>query len=487
MSSGLLAGALATSVAWPLLRDSAVQFQSAPVQVNVLGKCIFLAAAVAAVAGLILLTWQVVAQLCTRRGRRWGMAVLIDTGIVTAVIPAAVAQAQVFNPHAAGMVPADLFHLLDGMPGLLDWLLLGLAIAVVAQLPTSPDGPDPRPLARRIALPIAVTLLCWYSTWLYLPVAVVIGLALLAWRVLPSKLPGSDQQPRSNGESQDHVTTALRKALAGWRHAEFAAGQRQALSASGTEKLRDLLMEPKPEDYEHRLSALDGAQERLARDRDRWQRNAGQAMADAFSHYGDMPDRKVARQGAIAGAVLGVIPATVTVLTTTPPSPGSGYPVLDFLGGTAWNLFQWPAIGWFAGYYLPLLRGRHGTEKALWLAMASVVAGLPLSIMWDDQHGWAVDLTSDLELLVFLILTCVYVCDLLPLKAAGLPLTYWAQVHNWRFVVTWSTALVAAIGTAAVTFLTVATTDLVNNTLTTPASQSASTSQPSPAPAPSGK
>ena len=42
------------------------------------------------------------------------------------------------------------------------------------------------------------------------------------------------------------------------------------------------------------------------------------------------------------------------------------------------------------------------------------------------------------------------------------------------------TALVAAIGTAAVTFLTVATTDLVNNTLNSPASQQSNSNPTNP-------
>jgi hypothetical protein len=143
-------------------------------------------------------------------------------------------------------------------------------------------------------------------------------------------------------------------------------------------------------------------------------------------------------------------------------------------------LFGWIVTGWFVGYYLPLLRGRNGAEKALWLFSAVAIANLPLSIMWDAPHDWAIDLTNDLEIFVFLVLVCVYVSDLLPLKAADLGLTNWAQVHNWRFVVTWSTALVAAIGTAAVTFLTVATTDLVNNTLNSPASQQSSSNPANP-------
>jgi hypothetical protein len=480
VSAGLLAGGLAATVAGPLLWSYGNHVGQAPFQVNVLGKSVFLVTAAAAVAGLILMTCQVVAGLGKPGIWRRLATALLATGIALAVIPDAAANVQISNPNATGLVPTDLFGLFDALPSLLDWLLLGLAIAVVAQLPVSPAKPDARPLARRVAFPIALTLLCWYNTWLYLPITIFIALVLLKWIVLPSKLVSDFPSPREPDEARNHAKTELMKALEGWRHADFAAGQRQALSASGTETLRNLLMEPKPADYDSGLAALTDAQEGLAQLHDRRQQDAGAAKAAAFAHYGDMPDGHAAWRGAIAGSILGIIPATVMLLTTTPPSPNSGYAVLDFLGGTAWNLFQWTAIGWFVGYYLPFLRGRNGTEKALRLFVVAAVANLPISIMWDNQHQWAIDLTSDLELFIFLILVSVYVCDLLPLKAAGFRPTDWVQVHNWRFVLTWSTALVAAVGTAAVTFLTVATTDLVNSTLNAPASQPASSNPANP-------
>jgi hypothetical protein len=480
VSAGLLAGGLATTVAWPLLRyywyqaPPQVNYQ-APPQVNVLGKGVFLVAAVAVVAGLILMTCQVAAELGKPGIWRRAATALVAAGIALAVIPDAAAKVQISNPDATGLVPADLFDLFDTLPSLLDWLLLGLAIAVVVQLPVSPAKPDARPLARRVAFPIALTILCWYVTWLYLPISIIIALVLLKWIVLPSNLISKFPSPREPDEARDHAKTELMKALGGWRHADFAAGQRQALSASSTEALRNLLMEPKPAEYDRSLAALADKQEDLAQLRDRRQQEASKAKAEAFAHYGDMPDRDAARHGAIAGAILGVIPATVTLLTTTPSSPTSGYAMLDFLAGNAaWSLFQWTLIGWFVGYYLPLLKGRNGTEKALWLFVVAEVANLPASIMWDNQGSWAIDLTSDLELLIFLMLISVYVCDLLPLKEAKFRLTYWTQAHNWRFVVTWSTTLVAAISTAVITFMTVATTDLVNSTLNAPSSQSAS-------------
>jgi hypothetical protein len=65
-----------------------------------------------------------------------------------------------------------------------------------------------------------------------------------------------------------------------------------------------------------------------------------------------------------------------------------------------------------------------------------------------------------------MIVTTVILDDLTVLKAAGMRATDWTRVHNWRFVVTWSTAVIAAIGTAAATFLSTAATDFSHQTVT---------------------
>jgi len=59
-----------------------------------------------------------------------------------------------------------------------------------------------------------------------------------------------------------------------------------------------------------------------------------------------------------------------------------------------------------------------------------------------------------------LVIIGVIVGDLLALFSADMSPLAWIRVHNWRFLVTWSTAVLAAIGTVAVTFLSTAATDL---------------------------
>ena len=250
VSAGLLASGLATTIAWPLLLYYWDQVAGGPAQVNVLGKCVFLAVAVAAVVGLILMTCQVTAVLWKPgRWRRAGTA-LIATGIALAVIPDAAVNVQISNPTATGLVATDLINLFNALPELLDWLLLGLAIAVVMQLPVSPAKPDARPLARRLAFPIVVTAAVVYGTWLYLPVSIVAGFVLLRWLVLPRELISKFHSPRVAAAAKEHATAELRKALTGWRHADFATGQRQAFSASSTETLQNSFTNSKTTAYD---------------------------------------------------------------------------------------------------------------------------------------------------------------------------------------------------------------------------------------------
>jgi hypothetical protein len=164
------------------------------------------------------------------------------------------------------------------------------------------------------------------------------------------------------------------------------------------------------------------------------------------------PDRRTAVSGAVLGAILGIIPALITLLTTKPAVSTSGYPVLDFLGGTAWDLLQWIGLGWLVGYSLPLIQGRNGSEKALGLFLTGIGAILPMAVIWDDNNDWIHVLIFSLELLFFLMLTAICLCDLRTLRKAGMRLADWFTVQHWHFVVTWSTALLAALGTAVVTF-----------------------------------
>jgi hypothetical protein len=399
--------------------------------------------------------------------RHWRIIVLLGIAIIIAgaVLPDTVTNAQLAHPHGSGLAPVNLIDLFDTLPALIDWLLLVLAIAVAMSLPATSAA---RPLARRIVIPIALLVLYWNDKWLYLPVTLAVGLFMLSRLVFPRRLAEAAPYTQTSAE-------AISESIAAWRQADFVAQQRQALTSGNDGAQIDLIKENS--DYAGRIESLTKIQDYLACEQDHLQSSARKLEAVAFEQRGKVPDRRTALSGAFLGAILGIIPSLITILTTKPPVSSSGYPVLDFLGGTTWNLLEWVGLGWLVGYSLPLIRGRNGSEKALWLFFAGIGALLPMAVVWDDHNNWVQVLIGSLELLFFLMATAIYLCDFRTLRSAGNHLTDWFTVQNWHFVVTWSTALLAALGTAMVTFLSTAATDLSNqafNGTAGPSSASAS-------------
>jgi hypothetical protein len=515
--AALLVAVLASTLVWPVLVYTGF-YQRGVLDVNLIGKWVYFAVAVITIVGLCVMIARVVGVLSAshrrclaaalddvpladyaaaeKMYRRWpwiwragGAAVVAVT--LAAIVPSLVRQSQIRSAHAEGLVPGALTSYAPGLyralPQLLSWLLLALAICVLLSISRgawAAGGLRPaqdqarawghvaervvtsRVAARQLALPVMLLILFsaytyYYSpwavtnyTWLYLPVTPLLGLAVLAW-VLPAR------QAKANRTRSPRE--AIRLTLRAWRNAEFADSQRQQLLGNADDLRKSLLgTEPQanPEaDGQRTYETLANAQNELSEERDDARRSAREHLREAFDHQGEPPDPGTARRGALAGALLGLIPAVVLFLVTRPVSAWSGYPVLDFLGFTAWVLLIWPALGWAMGYFLPFIRGRNGINKALWLYTA-LAASLPMNLLWLDGHEWKITAIYYLELFAFLVIIGVIVGDLLALSSAGMSPLAWVQVHNWRFLVSWSTAVLAAIGTVAVTFLSTAATDL---------------------------
>ena len=469
VSAGMLGVVLGATIASPLLYYYGLNSPRG-LLVNGFGKWAFLTVAVLTVFGLCVMIFQI-ARAAAGRARLWPWAwtIAIAAVISVAVLPDAFANSSLADSHATGATAVDLFGLFDAQVQILDWLILALAVVVAMSLPARSGA---RPLARAIAIPIGLTLLYWNDTWLYLPVTFTIGLILLSRLVLPRPLVTTPPHPRTPKQ-------AIKDSLAARRRAEFASAQCTALTASA-DSLRDHLIGDDDKDKErYDFDTLAKAQNDLAEERDRSQSIARTCSTEAFDHRGNAPNRRDAAIGAVTGAVLGIIPATITLLTTNPSPDTSGYPVLGFFGGTAWDLFFWIGLGWFVGYFLPLIRGGNGSEKALWLFIAGIGATLPIDVIWNDSNDWIQALVANLELSVFLMVTAVYLCDIRVLKAAGRRAADWIPVQNWRFVITWSTAFLAAIGTAAITSLTTAASDQLIKQSNAPSVSTAPSSQQS--------
>jgi hypothetical protein len=527
--AALLVAVLASTAAWPVLVYSGFN-RGGVIDANLIGKWIYFAAAVITIVGLCVMIARVVGVLSAshrrslasavvggpppdrtaaeRMCRRWRWIWRAGGGTVVAVtlaatVPYLVRHSQFRSAHAAGLVPAALTSysgLYRALPQLLSWLLLALAICVLlsisragraaGDLQPAPDqarvwdlvaerAVTSRVAARRLAIPVMMLILFsaytyYYSpwavtnyTWLYVPVTPLFGLAILAW-VLPATQAKADRT-RSPKE-------AIRLTLRAWRIAEFADSQRQQLLGNADDLRKSLVetgAQAHPEaDGRRTYEALANAQNELSEKRDDSRRSAREHLREAFDHLGEPPDPATARRGALAGALLGLVPAVVLFLVTRPVAAWSGYPVLDFLGFTGWVLFIWPALGWAMGYFLPFIRGRNGINKALWVYL-TLVASLPMNLLWLDGHEWKITAIYYLELFAFLVIIGVIIGDLLALSTAGMSPLSWVQVHNWRFLVSWSTAVLAAIGTVAVTFLSTAATDLGQQATTAVIGQSA--------------
>jgi hypothetical protein len=419
--------------------------------VNIWGKWIYLAVVAAVAVGLAVMFARVFWVIARPYGKAWQWisGAMTAVGIGVAILPNAMSESGVLAPAAIGLVPNNLFDFFLDLPSLLSWLLIVMAFLVAIELRSVTGA---RPAVRLLAIPIVLELFYNTSGWLYLPMERLLGLPLVVWLLLPRRLATDDA---AAGES----SAAANSAIGQWRAAEFMAGQRQALASSGTDALRDLLLKSDRR-FDKSLAALAGGQAKLSRQRDQYRQGARKANTDAFSCYGRPFSGRDARAGFIVGAILGIIPATVTVLTTQPPIDNGPYPVLFFLGGTAWRIGVWALLGCFIGYFQPLIHGENGVEKAAWMFLVNVAPVLAVAAIWDDGSGWAGLLVVTLEILVFLIVATIILDDLRVLRAAGLRVTDWTRVHNWRLVVTWSTAVIAAIGTAAATFLSTAATDL---------------------------
>jgi hypothetical protein len=103
-------------------------------------------------------------------------------------------------------------------------------------------------------------------------------------------------------------------------------------------------------------------------------------------------------------------------------------------------------------------------------------ASLPASLVWNYTGNWTSVLVTDLQQLVFLLVVTVILADLRALRNAGLRLSDWPRVYNWRFVATWSTALLTAVGTIAVAFATTTVTDISQQLTPPPGSSAAAAS-----------
>lgn len=463
VATGLTAAAglailLAASVLAPMLSETTFNgdhFHEP--HVNLGGKLIYLTAALMLFGGLAVLSYRIVQSSVDDPLRRWLTWFAIALLIGIAIIPNTVENSQITAPHTQGPGVSAFFGLVFSLPQLLDWLLLALAITAVMSLP---ETTDVWLAARYLAIPIALLLIYQNVTWLYLPVTLLIGTVTVAAVLLPCGLTADKHGPLEPAPKQ-----ALDGAINAWRRAALAADQSQRLNARAAKAAKDLHKTDLVR-YQEAFESLAARQDFLSAEQARQQAAAHTLKTEAFCCHWRQPNKKIAKRAALLGALFGIIPAVINIITRQSFPSGNPYFFLQFFGGAAWGVFIWPLLGWFIGYFSPIIRGRSGTLKAVWIILTYLIGTLPMDIIWNTTEAW-LNFLINLSLFgSFIMLSCVIVCEIMTLKAADMEISDWIKVHNWRFFVTWSAAVLAALGTAAVTFLSTAATDLSHQTVT---------------------
>ncbi len=432
--------------------------------INFIGKWLYLIVPLASFLGLSLIASRAIFAVVNGVWR-WLLSIVAVAVLGAVIVPNAMANSLVSQGHAPGLNPSDLFaseSFIEALPELLRWAFVALTLIALYSIQ---ELPSRRPEIRRVGVAILLVLLFsdGYSYY-YVPVTLVLGYLALDRVALPAHLAGQRADRRSPAE-------AIRYALGAWHRAELASNQREHLTDGSADALRDILMKDGTDGYNRSYDALTRTQYRLDERYGRLRSQAYAAADAAFDHKGRLPDTGAARVGFLVGLVWTAMTIAIQLLAARPFLPFTSYPDLDFFRSNGANLFLWPLLGWCIGYFLPFIRGKEGVTKALWLALPVVAAAVPLELLWDDAACWLNVLVFDLELFSFLVVASVAVGDLLVLQRAGMRLADWVRVHNWKFVVSWSSAVLAALATAAATFLSTAATDVSNQTVATVTAQ----------------
>lgn len=101
--------------------------------------------------------------------------------------------------------------------------------------------------------------------------------------------------------------------------------------------------------------------------------------------------RRLWRRAMFMAAVGTAIGLPWTLLAVAGAVNGQGeqadYLPLQWLARFGPLLLTWPAIGFYFGYFFPLLRGRNGLQKGLFLSTAIIVTDMPTSCSGAMQTG----------------------------------------------------------------------------------------------------
>jgi hypothetical protein len=412
------------------------------------GKWVYVAAGLTVTAGLCTLVAGVLRRTSQRTVRNapiWTVGV-IGLIAVTAIL-SLLQRSKIEAPGELGDLPGDLISFIDSSYPLVEWLLIGLMIIVVVATRATAS----RETMRRLGIALFVTIFFSVRSWLYLPLDRIGAFAVAALLVFPAA------QTRITPQGSPRYL--LQRTMNAWRHAELVRRRRNALEEDTPIPHTDLMSgKTSPNAYVAGLAHLSRVDHLLAEQQEERVWEAQQYKSAALGRLGAPLDIVSARVGGIVSGVLGLVPLWVTLSSTH----GAFWPSADTLDlfDVVWSYAYWPLIGYFFGLFIPLLRGNNGIEKGFWLFLALTVSGLPQDVIWATGKGWIYNLVAFAEMFVICLAVGFVSGDLVTLRRARLRPSEWVHVHNWKFVVTWSTTVVVALTTATITYVSSSATEL---------------------------
>ncbi|MFJ9714789.1 hypothetical protein ACIRPQ_02390 [Streptomyces sp. NPDC101213] len=127
----------------------------------------------------------------------------------------------------------------------------------------------------------------------------------------------------------------------------------------------------------------------------------------------------------------------------------ASHPVLSLLADVVPSLLTWAGFGLLYGFFLPLLRGRTGLAKALWMCGAMVVpAALQTVTSRDPAHwaSWTGTLLYAFQALAF-TMTLGFWADASVLGENRMRPARLVDIHNLGFITAWWSSVAVALAT----------------------------------------
>jgi hypothetical protein len=163
-----------------------------------------------------------------------------------------------------------------------------------------------------------------------------------------------------------------------------------------------------------------------------------------------------ARWGVLAGTGIGAPWVILGLAGTSLRTGQQPYPELALATAVAPLVIRWAAYGLLFGYFFPLLRGRTGLGKALWLAVAAASPGICATLAAGNATARQWDKAALLVVQIFAFaMTLGILADRAVLREYGLPAARLVDLHNLWTVSAWASSVAVAVATGTATAIIV--------------------------------